>query len=217
MGFCVLNNIAIAAEYLIQTFDAKSLAILDFDLHHGNGTQDIFYNRSDVLYMSTHQSPLYPGTGKLEETGEGPGIGATANFPLPPFSGDQAFQSVMEDLILPLLIRFKPEMVLVSYGFDPHWCDPLGNLRLSAEVYGWLIQKLVEVCERHCRGRLALFLEGGYNLDAAKACSVAVTAALLGEPLPEIKGYAWGPSPNGEGSGWISVIQAAQKLWGLRT
>jgi acetoin utilization deacetylase AcuC-like enzyme len=166
-----------------------------------------------VFYLSTHQFPLYPGTGRLEELGKGPGLGTNANFPLPPFSGDRAFQTVMETLILPILKSYKPEMLLVSYGFDPHWSDPLGNLRLSAEKYGWLIQQLIEFTESQSTGRIALFLEGGYNLDAAKACSIAVTAALLGESIPPVTGSAWGPSPDGEGNEWESVVNQAIKLW----
>jgi len=213
MGFCVLNNIAIAAQFLIQEHGARRLAIIDLDLHHGNGTQNIFYDRPEVFYISTHQSPLYPGTGRLEETGEVAGLGTTANFPLPPFSGDRAFQAVLEELILPLLHRFEPEMILVSYGFDPHWSDPLGNLRLSAEGYGKLIQSLVTFSESYCLGRIALFLEGGYNLDAARACSIAVTAALLRVPSLQMSGPAWGPAPGGEGNEWMNLIKKAKGLW----
>ena len=142
MGFCVLNNIAIAAEYLIQTYHTKRLAIVDLDLHHGNGTQDIFWSRDDVFYISTHQFPHYPGTGRLEDIGIGTGEGWTANFPLPAGSGDMAFASIMDELILPLLDRRKPQMILVSYGFDTHWLDPLGKLQLTAKGYGNLIEKL---------------------------------------------------------------------------
>jgi acetoin utilization deacetylase AcuC-like enzyme len=215
MGFCVLNNVAIAAEYLIRKYSAKRLAIIDLDLHHGNGTQDIFYRRPEVFYLSIHQSPLYPGTGRLDETGEGPGLGRNANFPLPPLSGDRAFHTVMDELILPLLNRFNPEMLLVSYGFDPHWSDPLGNLQLSAEEYGRLIQSLVSFSETSCGGRIAIFLEGGYNLDAARACSIAVTAALLRCSLPAISGPAWGQSPYGEGTDWTGVVKKAKDLWQL--
>jgi acetoin utilization deacetylase AcuC-like enzyme len=219
MGFCLMNNIALAAEYLLQEEGAGRLAIVDLDLHHGNGTQDIFYERGDVFFLSTHQSPLYPGTGFLEETGSGPGAGANANFPLPPFSGDQAFRTVMETLILPLLDRFEPEMILVSYGFDPHWSDPLGNLRLSAGTYGELIASLADWADRRCQGRIALFLEGGYDLQAAKACSLAVVGALLGKPPPDhleaLAGEAAGPAPYPEGDGWRSMVQRARQLWKL--
>jgi acetoin utilization deacetylase AcuC-like enzyme len=215
MGFCLLNNIALAAEYLRQQDGAQRLAIIDLDLHHGNGTQEIFYQRGDVFYFSIHQMPLYPGTGSIEETGAGEGLGRTANFPLPPFSGDRAYRTVMDNLILPLLDDFKPEMILVSYGFDPHWSDPLGNLRLSAGAYGGLIASLVHWADQNCQGRIALFLEGGYNLEAARACSLAVIAALLGRPLPDLSGRAYEPSPDPEGNAWQSYVQQARRVWRL--
>ena len=215
MGFCLLNNISLAAEYLLQEAGARRLAIVDLDLHHGNGTQDIFYARGEVFYLSTHQSPLYPGTGALEETGSGPGERTTANFPLPPFSGDRAFLAVMDALILPLLDRYQPEMLLVSYGFDPHWSDPLGNLRLSAQGCWQLIERLSGWSERNCSGRLALFLEGGYNLDAAAACTLAVTAALLEEPWQPSDMAAAGSAPQPEGSSWEIIFRRARELWKL--
>ena len=215
MGFCLLNNVAVAAEYLVQEEGAQRLAIVDLDLHHGNGTQDIFYQRGDVFYLSTHQAPFYPGTGDLREMGAGPGMLTTANFPMLPFSGDQAFLTVMNTLILPLLDRYDPQMILVSYGFDCHWSDPLGNLRLSAPVYGKLIEALVRWADEHCQGRIALFLEGGYNLDAAQACSLAVLAALLGKSCPPLPGKAGGFSPDKEGATWESMVQRARELWDL--
>jgi acetoin utilization deacetylase AcuC-like enzyme len=215
MGFCLLNNVALASEYLLQQDGASKLAIVDLDLHHGNGTQDIFYQRGEIFYFSIHQAPLYPGTGSIEETGQGEGLGKTANFPLPPFSGDQAYLTVMDSLILPLLDRFSPEMILVSYGFDPHWSDPLGNLRLSANAYGQLIDRLVRWADENCHGRIALFLEGGYDLDAARACSLAVVASLLGKPLPDLPGKAFEPSPDPEGTAWLPYVRQARQLWGL--
>lgn len=211
MGFCLLNNIALAAEYLIHAQGAARLAIVDLDLHHGNGTQDIFWRRGDVLYISTHQSPLYPGSGYLEETGAGAGAGATANFPLPPGSGDEAFKEITEGLILPFLDRFQAEMILVSFGFDPHWRDPLGHLQLSAAGYGEIISQLVEWADHHCEGRIALFLEGGYDLLAAAACGQAAVSALLGtswkDPL--------GPSPRPEGHSWQAMVKRAHEIWQL--
>jgi acetoin utilization deacetylase AcuC-like enzyme len=211
MGFCLLNNAALAAEYLLQREGAQRLAIVDLDLHHGNGTQDIFWERGEVFYISTHQSPLYPGTGRLEDTGEGAGEGTTANLPLPPGSGDRAFRTAMEEVILPLLDRFAPEMILVSFGFDPHWRDPLGSLRLSAAGYGTLVADLVRWADEHCEGRIALFLEGGYDLQAGAACGQAVVAALLGRPWED----PLGPAPQPEGTAWQRVIRQARELWGL--
>jgi acetoin utilization deacetylase AcuC-like enzyme len=211
MGFCLINNVAAAAQYLVKEEGAKSLAILDLDLHHGNGTQDIFWQRRDVFYLSTHQSPLYPGTGHIEEQGQGEGMGSTANIPLPPGSGDRAFQAALDDVILPLLDRHQPEMLLVSYGFDTHWRDPLGSFRLSAEKYGELIAGLCAYADQNCQGRIALFLEGGYDLGAAAACSLAVTAALLDMKFQD----PLGRSPRGEGDGWQGVIEQVLGFWNL--
>jgi acetoin utilization deacetylase AcuC-like enzyme len=212
MGFCLLNNVALAAAHCIAApSGAQRLAIVDLDLHHGNGTQDIFWSRDDVLYISTHQFPFYPGTGALEETGAGPGEGLTANFPLPPYTGDQGFHAVMQALILPLLDRFKPQMLLVSVGFDTHWRDPLGSLSLSASGYGELIASLDQWAQRNCDGKIALFLEGGYDLDAAQACVSAAVAALLDLPWQD----PIGPAPYAENPAWQSMLRAAQRIWQL--
>ena len=211
MGFCLLNNVALAAELLIQTENAKRLAVVDLDLHHGNGTQDIFWRRGDVFYISTHQSPLYPGSGALEEMGEGDGKGCTANFPLPPGAGDSAFVTLMDELILPLLERYDPEMILVSYGFDAHWSDPLGHLLLSVDGYRNMISRLVDFADEHCEGRLGIFLEGGYNLDAAAACSSSIVAALLGRSFADPMGM----SPYQEGRLWRGVVDRSHQLWGI--
>jgi acetoin utilization deacetylase AcuC-like enzyme len=211
MGFCLLNNVAIAAEHLQQQMGAQKLAIIDLDLHHGNGTQDIFWLRGDVLYVSTHQAPHYPGTGQLQETGAGSGKGATANFPLPPMTGDNGFHTVMEEGILPLLDRFAPEMLLVSYGFDTHWRDPLGNLLLSASGYASLIATLAQWADKHCEGRIMLVLEGGYDLEAAAACGVGVTAALLDADWDDPLGLA----PYPEGEGWRSMLTQAKLIWSV--
>jgi acetoin utilization deacetylase AcuC-like enzyme len=216
MGFCLLNNVAIAAQDLLQQPqngrpNAERLAIIDLDLHHGNGTQAVFYERKQVFYLSTHQSPHYPGTGELQETGSGGGAGTNANFPLLPFSGDRAFRTIMDELILPLLECFEPEMILVSYGFDTHWLDPLGNLRLSARMYGELILSLVNFADQHCSGRIALVLEGGYDLEAARACSMAVCAALLGEAYDD----PLGACPSAEGESWRGMVGWAKELWGV--
>lgn len=212
MGFCLLNNVALAAQFLINE-GATRIAIIDLDLHHGNGTQDIFYSREDVFYLSTHQYPHYPGTGWLNETGEGPGRMQTANIPLPPFSGDHAFFVVMDEIILPLLDRIKPEMILVSYGFDPHFADPLGNLQLTGEGYGRLIESLATWADEHCQGRLSLFLEGGYDLGAAKECTLAVATALLGERSSQLEASS---SENGEPNTFYSILEQVKLVWELQ-
>lgn len=210
MGFCLLNNIAIAAQYLIMYSHVQRLAIIDLDLHHGNGTQDIFWLRDDVLYISTHQSPFYPGTGHIDDIGAGKGEGWTANYPLPPGSGDIAFITIADELILPLLDRRKPEMILVSYGFDSHWLDPLGQLLLTVDGYGKLIKKLCDWADSNCGGKLGLILEGGYDLNAAQACSVAVVLAMLGKLW--VDPY---PCPYNENDGWQYTIKSARSLWNV--
>ena len=210
MGFCLLNNIAISAEYLIRTFGIQCLAIVDLDLHHGNGTQDIFWTRGDVLYISTHQAPFYPGTGRLEEIGEGDGEGWNVNIPLPAGSGDTAFASIMEAIILPMLDRKNPQMILVSYGFDPHWMDPLGHLLLTAAGYYNLIKKLCSWADNNCNGKIGLILEGGYDLQAANVCTLAVTHAMLGRPWEDLY-----PCPYEESSGWKISLERGKSIWEL--
>lgn len=214
MGFCLLNNIALAAEYLLTNksddfTNADRVAIIDIDLHHGNGTQDIFWDRDDVVYISTHQSPLYPGTGGLKEIGAGNGKGYTVNFPLPPGTGDTGFRVVMEEFILPMLDQFKPDMLLISIGFDPHWRDPLGHLSLTAAGYGELIRSMAVWSELNCSNRMALFLEGGYDLDAGAACLQATVAALLGLEWTD---YLGSP-PRPEGNSWRTILREAHRIW----
>ncbi len=211
MGFCLLNNVALAAEYLLQREGAQRLAIVDLDLHHGNGIQDVFYRRAEVFYLSTHQAPFYPGTGRIEERGAGLGFGTNANLPLPPRSGDQAFRRAMDEVILPLLEGYQPEMLLVCVGFDTHWKDPLGSLLLTAGEYGNLISSLAGWAEDACQGRIALFLEGGYDLEAVTACAQAVTAALLRQPWTD----PLGPPPYRETQEWQGVIRKVKRVWGI--
>jgi acetoin utilization deacetylase AcuC-like enzyme len=211
MGFCLMNNIAVAAEQLIQQESAQRLAIVDLDLHHGNGTQDVFWERRDVLFISTHQRPLYPGSGSLQERGRGGGEGYTANFPMPPGSGDTAFRAVMEQAILPLLERFAPEMILVSYGFDIHWREPLGHLLVTAGGYANLIASLLKFAQQHCQGRMALVLEGGYDLEAAAACTLGVVNALIEQPWQDPLGAA----PYEETEQWQDMLRQAKTIWGL--
>jgi len=209
MGFCLLNNIALAAESLISAYGAERIAIVDIDLHHGNGTQDIFWERPDVLYISSHQYPHYPGSGRLSESGHGLGESATLNIPLPSGSGDQAFSAMTEAVILPMLERFQPEMLLVSAGFDVHWRDPLGSLEVSASGYGQTVGKLSQWCDQHCQGRIALFLEGGYDLEAGAACALASSSALLGKDFTDPLGV----SPYPESSDWMGILEQVKQFW----
>jgi len=209
MGFCLVNNVAVAAEYLIENKQAKRIAILDVDVHHGNGTQDIFYNRADVFFTSMHQSPLYPGTGLINELGKNKGYGYTQNLPLPPYSGDEAYLSILDKLILPTLENFGAEMLLISFGFDAHWRDPLAMMQLSAQGYLEIFRRLVNFADAHCGGKLAVILEGGYDLEAGAACGQAVAQALLREEFVDELGES--PQPNSKD--WTQVLIEATETW----
>jgi acetoin utilization deacetylase AcuC-like enzyme len=180
MGFCLLNNVAIAARQALDVQGLDRVAIVDYDVHHGNGTQDIFYEEPRVLFCSTHGSPLYPGTGSESEYGAGAAVGTTLNIPLPSGTGDAGAARVFDELIAPALRRFGPQMILVSAGFDAHWADPLGPLAFSVAGYAALTARLVALANELCEGRLVLVLEGGYDFDALGACVVAALQVLLG-------------------------------------
>jgi len=174
MGFCIFSSVAIAACYAMSTYGMKRVAVVDFDVHHGNGTQAAFSNNPDLFFGSTHQMPLYPGTGAVSEIG----IGNFHNFPLPPGATGMAFRHTMEEGLLPALGIFQPDLILVSAGFDAHIDDPLAQLCFETEDYAWVTEKLVSVAAEHCQGRLVSSLEGGYDL-AALAASVAVHVRAL--------------------------------------
>ena len=175
MGFCLLNNVAIAALQALQAHGLERVAIADFDVHHGNGTQAIFERDPRVLFVGSHQMPLYPGTGAESETG----MGNIVNAALPPETDGEAFRAAWETRLLPAIDAFRPQLLLVSAGFDAHARDPLAQLRLSADDYGWLTERLVELANRHAQGRIVSLLEGGYDLTALRESSVAHVAALL--------------------------------------
>ena len=174
MGFCLLNNVAVAAQAALQEGSVDRVAIVDFDVHHGNGTQQIFYSRSDVLYISAHQYPLYPGTGAFQESGQNQGLGFTVNFPLPAGLGNPTYNSLFSDLICPLVEAFGPQLILVSAGYDAHAQDPLASMNVSEKGFGQMTRQLNRAAERACQGKIVYFLEGGYNL-AALAASVRAT------------------------------------------
>ena len=176
MGFCFFNNAAIAARHAQAVHSAARVAIMDFDVHHGNGTQDIFWSDASVLYCSTHQMPLYPGAGSADETGE---YGTIVNAPLAPGDGSTAFRAALTQKILPRIDAFAPDLVVVSAGFDAHRRDPLANLRLVEEDFAWVTSELVKLAEKHAGGRLVSVLEGGYDLDALARSAAAHVAALM--------------------------------------
>lgn len=163
MGFCIFNNIAIAAKKALS-LGLKRILILDWDVHHGNGTQEAFYDTDAVLFIDIHQDNLFPiSSGLLEETGKGPGLGFTKNIPLPAYCKDQDYLSIFETLVHPLALKYQPELILVSAGFDAHESDPLGFMNLTTEGYGLLAMRTKKMAEELCEGRLVFFLEGGYN------------------------------------------------------
>jgi acetoin utilization deacetylase AcuC-like enzyme len=175
MGFCLFNNIAIAAAHAFAMHGLERVAIADFDVHHGNGTQAIFEHDPRVLFASSHQSPLYPDTGYADERG----VGNILNAPLPPQADSQAFRATWTHDLLPALDAFRPQLLLVSAGFDAHRRDPLAQLQLEADDYAWLTAGLRAIADRHASGRIVSTLEGGYDLQALEECAVAHVGALL--------------------------------------
>ncbi len=184
LGFCLFNNVAIAARYLQQEHGLDKILILDWDVHHGNGSQHTFEDDPSVLYVSTHQYPFYPGTGAYSETGVGRGEGATLNCPMPAGAGDEQYAQAFVEKILPKIDEFAPEFVIVSAGFDGHVDDPLANICLSTEFYGWMSARLMEVADRHCEGRLISLLEGGYNINKLPLCVDEHLQVLAGHKQP---------------------------------
>ena len=178
MGFCLFNNAAIAARYAQDRYDVERAAIVDFDVHHGNGSQDIFWADKSVMYCSTHEMPLYPGTGSISERGEHNTI---VNAPLRAGDGGDAFREAFESVILPRLREFKPDFLVISAGFDAHTRDPLANLNLVEADYTWVTRKLMEIADASAQGRIVSMLEGGYDLQGlARSTAAHVTALMRG-------------------------------------
>jgi acetoin utilization deacetylase AcuC-like enzyme len=177
MGFCFFDNAAIAARHAQRKYGIARAAVVDFDVHHGNGTQDIFWADKTVMYCSTHQMPLFPGTGARGERGEHDTI---VNAPLAPEDGSAQFRAAFENVILPQLQKFAPELIIVSAGFDAHYRDPLASLNLRAEDFGWVTRKLMDVADPSAEGRIVSVLEGGYDLQGLKESVAAHVEALMG-------------------------------------
>ena len=185
MGFCFFNNVAVAATHARAALGVERLAIVDIDIHHGNGTQDVFYGDASVLYVSTHQFPYYPGTGHWREAGEGRGFGATLNLSLPGGCGDAQYARMLDDVIAPKLRGYRPQLILVSAGYDAHFADPIDGslMQLSCRGYAALIQRLRDLAGDLCDGRLVVVLEGGYDLTALPWSVRNSLEAMLGEEL----------------------------------
>ncbi len=181
MGFCLFNNIAIGAQHALDAHRLERVLIADYDVHHGNGTQDIFYHSPHVLYFSAHQYPHYPGSGHWSETGEGAGAGFTANAPLGPLVGDDGYRRIFDDFLFPLATRYRPQLLLASVGFDAHWSDPLAMENLSVAGYAALARSLIALARLLCEGRIVFVLEGGYDLRVMAYGAAATFRALLGD------------------------------------
>ena len=179
MGFCLFNSIAISARYLQNKYGVERVLILDWDVHHGNGTQHTFEEDPSVLFVSLHQYPYYPGSGAYSETGRGAGANTTVNCPMSAGSSDADYEQAFSEKILPTIESYRPDVVLLSAGFDAHYADPLAEINLTTEFFGWMSERMLEVADRHADGRLISLLEGGYNLQYLPLCVAAHLESLL--------------------------------------
>ena len=206
MGFCLFNNVAIAAHYALAERSLKRILIVDFDVHHGNGTQNAFYDSPAVLYFSTHQYPYYPGTGHWQETGHGAGEGYTANVPMRGDVGDAGYGRIFDEVLAPLARRYQPQLILVSAGYDAHWADPLAGMLLSITGYAGLARRLKALADELCAGKIVFALEGGYHPQVLAYAVLDTFKVLLGDEEVE---DPLGPSLQGEVS--ISDLLAEVK------
>jgi acetoin utilization deacetylase AcuC-like enzyme len=210
MGFCLLNNVALAARRA-QELGLRRVMIVDLDVHHGNGTQAATETDPDILYLSTHQMGIYPGSGQVDDTGAGPGVGSVVNIPLPGGAGDQAFARIAERVIAPLAERFSPQILLVSAGFDAHWRDPLAGLQLTIGGYHSLGRILAELARSHCEGRMVVALEGGYDPQVVAQGVFAFALAIAGREL-EQDALGAGPRPEPEVTDLLDRVAQTHRL-----
>ncbi len=212
MGFCLLNNVAVAAAHA-RARGLQRVAVVDWDVHHGNGTQEMFFRQPGVLYVSTHQFPFYPGTGDVDEVGEGEGRGYTVNVPLEAGRGDATYACAFERIILPVLDAYAPELVLVSAGFDAAARDPLAQMELSEGAFGWMARAIASVTAQSAGGRMALVLEGGYDLVALEASLESAIGGMLGIPAHAGAERSPDSTPARHDEGVERAARAAKKAW----
>lgn len=183
MGFCIFNTVAIGARYAIRKNNLEKAAIVDIDVHHGNGTESIFYNDPSVMYISAHQYPHYPGTGTLKNTGSGEAEGTNINIPFPAYSDDDGYKDAFDNVVIPVLKRFNPKLIFVSAGFDGHMADPISDINLSLTGYNRICRSLINAADQICKGKIIFSLEGGYNLNVLAPGFGNIVRGLIGDDM----------------------------------
>jgi acetoin utilization deacetylase AcuC-like enzyme len=209
MGFCLFANVAIAARWAQDHHGVGRILIVDFDVHHGNGTQDVFYDDPTVLFFSTHQYPYYPGTGAANEVGVELGHGTTINVPFPAQVGDQGYLAAFRQILAPAAREFRPDLIFLSAGYDAHWLDPLASMQLSITGYAKLTEEVLALTDELCAGKLVCALEGGYHLDVLAHSVLSTLRVLSGNPAGVSDPF--GPSTNGERDA-SALLERIQKL-----
>jgi acetoin utilization deacetylase AcuC-like enzyme len=210
MGFCLFNNAAVAAEFALRRLGLRRVLVVDWDVHHGNGTMHSFYESNQVLFFSTHQFPHYPGSGRVQEIGSGRGRGYTVNVPLPPGQGDEEYAAIFDQVLRPIAAEFAPQLILVSAGFDVSRGDPLGDMEVTPAGFSRLTRVLMDLASEYCPGRLVFTLEGGYRLDALAGGVSAVVATLAGARGVQAAGQAESGPATEMSAGAPAIIQAVR-------